>query len=102
MNKVMNSEYKDHIHDVKSQFLCQVNQVNFPPKNVLMKVFWFKIVITDRVDALLLRNRVTEMHLFYYQEKYGLQGLQQFLPEYDTKIPPIFVSLFFTSELQQY
>ena len=36
----MNSEYKDHIHDdVKSQFLCQVNQVNFPPKNVLMKVF---------------------------------------------------------------
>ena len=54
------------------------------------------------VDALLLRNRVTEMHLFYYQEKYGLQGLQQFLPEYDTKIPPIFVSLFFTSELQQY
>ena len=40
MNKVMNSEYKDHIHDVKSQFLCQVNQVNFPPKNVLMIVFW--------------------------------------------------------------
>ena len=35
----MNSEYKDHIHDVKSQFLCQVNQVNFPPKNVLRKVF---------------------------------------------------------------
>ena len=74
----------------------------FSPKNVLLKVFWFRIVISDRVDALLLRNRVTEMHLFYYQEKYGLQGLQQFLPEYDTKIPPIFVSLFFTSELQQY
>ena len=101
MNKVMNSEYKDHIHDVKSQFLCQVNQVNFPPKNVLMKVFLVQNCYFG-VDALLLRNRVTEMHLFYYQEKYGLQGLQQFLPEYDTKIPPIFVSLFFTSELQQY
>ena len=46
----MNSEYKDHIHDVKSQFLCQVNQVNFPKKTVLMKVFLgFRIVISDRV-----------------------------------------------------
>ena len=71
----------------------------------MFRIFGLRIVISvisDRVDALLLRNRVTEMHLFYYQEKYGLQGLQQFLPEYDTKIPPIFVSLFFTSELQQY
>ena len=94
MNKVMNSEYKDHIHDVKSQFLCQVNQVNFPPKNVLMKVF-FDSELLFRTDALLLRNRVTEMHLFYYQEKYGLQGLQQFLPEYDTKIPPNFCFFIF-------
>ena len=75
----------------------------FSPKKCFNEsFFWVRIVISDRVDALLLRNRVTEMHLFYYQEKYGLQGLQQFLPEYDTKIPPIFVSLFFTSELQQY
>ena len=72
----------------------------FSPKKCFNESFFgFRIVFSDRVDALLLRNRVTEMHLFYYQEKYGLQGLQQFLPEYDTKIPPIFVSLFFTSEL---
>ena len=74
----------------------------FSPKKCFNESFFGVQNCYFGVDALLLRNRVTEMHLFYYQEKYGLQGLQQFLPEYDTKIPPIFVSLFFTSELQQY
>ena len=36
----MNSEYKDHIHDVKSQFLCQVNQVNFPQKKCFNESFF--------------------------------------------------------------